>query len=243
MPRRTRAWLRDVPLHVIQRWNNRAACFFADEDYQCYLHWLKTYLDKYQCALHAYVLMTNHVHLLVTPGKAGSVSRLMQSLGRRYVQYINRQYKRSGTLWEGRFKASLVQAETYLLTCSRYIELNPVRAQMVTQPQDYRWSSYRCHAMNEGGEWLTDHPVYTGLGVTAATRAMAYQALFRTELDAEDLSTIRGATNRSGIIGSERFREEIAVMLGRKTSPAKKKGRPRRDASSGVTGEQQELGL
>ncbi len=143
---------------------------------------MRIYLEKYQCALHAYVLMTNHVHLLVTPGKAGSVSRLMQSLDRRYVQYINRQYRRSGTLWEGRFKASLVQAETYLLICSRYIELNPVRAQMVTWPKDYRWSSYRRHAMNEGDEWLTDHPVYHGLGATAVKRALAYQALFRTEL-------------------------------------------------------------
>ena len=243
MPRRTRAWLRDVPMHVIQRGNNRAPCFFAEEDYHCYLHWLRVYLEKYHCALHAYVLMTNHVHLLVTPEKECSVSRLMQSLGRRYVQYVNRQYKRSGTLWEGRFKASLVQAEAYLLTCSRYIELNPVRAQMVIQPQDYHWSSYRHHALNEGGAWLTDHPVYTGLGATTATRAAAYQALFKTELDAEDLKTIRAATNRGGFLGSERFREEIAVMLGRKTSPSKKKGRPRADDKAATPAEQQELGL
>ena len=243
MPRRTRTWLNDVPLHVIQRGNNRAPCFFAEEDYHCYLHWLRVYLEKYQCALHAYVLMTNHVHLLVTPGKEGSASRLMQSLGRRYVQYINRQYKRSGTLWEGRFKASLVQAEAYLLTCSRYIELNPVRAQMVRPPQDYRWSSYRRHAPNEGGEWLTDHPVYSGLGATVATRIEAYQALFRTELDAEDLKTIRAATNRSGAMGSDRFREEIAVTLGRRSGLTKRKGRPRRDDQTAMRGEQQELGL
>ena len=243
MPRRPRAWLRDVPLHVIQRGNNRAPCFFAEEDYHCYLHWLRVYLEKYQCALHAYVLMTNHVHLLVTPGKEGSASRLMQSLGRRYVQYINRQYKRSGTLWEGRFKASLVQAEADLLTCSRYIELNPVRAQMVRPPQDYRWSSYRRHALNEGGEWLTDHPVYSGLGATVATRIEAYQALFRTELDAEDLKTIRAATNRSGAMGSDRFREEIAVTLGRRSGLTKRKGRPRRDDQTAMRDEQQELGL
>lgn len=125
MPRRPRIKLPGLPQHVVQRGVNRKPCFFTEEDYQCYLHWLKKAAVDYRCALHAYVLMTNHVHLLVTPGTTEGLGRLMQSVGRRYVQYINSTYKRTGTLWEGRFKSSVVQEEDYFLTCSRYIELNP----------------------------------------------------------------------------------------------------------------------
>lgn len=142
MPRRPRLNFAGMPLHVIQRGNNRSACFFAEEDFRFYLHWLGIGAKKYGCAIHAYVLMTNHVHLLMTPEKPAAASTLLQSLGRRYVQYVNRFYKRSGTLWEGRFKASLVNAEEYLLKCHRYIELNPLRAGMVRHPGEYAWSSY-----------------------------------------------------------------------------------------------------
>ena len=127
----------------MQRGVNREPCFFAEEDYGCYLHWLKTAATDYHCAIHAYVLMTNHVHLLVTPDEPDGLSRMMQSVGRRYVQYVNRIDKRTGTLWEGRFKSSVVQEAHYFLVCCRYIELNPVRAGMVTDPGQYRWSSYR----------------------------------------------------------------------------------------------------
>jgi len=127
MPRRPRIKLADIPQHLVQRGVNREPCFFAEEDCHCYLHWLQEAADDWRCDIHAYVLMTNHVHLLVTPGTADAPARLMQSLGRRYVQYINRHYKRSGTLWEGRYKSSAVQAEDFLLACQRYIELNPVR--------------------------------------------------------------------------------------------------------------------
>ncbi|MFN7571706.1 MAG: transposase [Betaproteobacteria bacterium] len=125
MPRRPRAHLDGVPLHIVQRGHNREPCFFAEEDYLCYLHWLARALADADCALHAYVLMTNHVHLLLTPRQARSVPRLVIALGRRYVQYVNRTYRRTGTLWDSRYKSSLVQAETYLLACQRYIELNP----------------------------------------------------------------------------------------------------------------------
>lgn len=149
MPRRTRVHLDGVPLHIVQRGYNREPCFFCEDDYASYLYWLGKALDETGCALHAYVLMTNHVHLLLTPRKAAAVPRLIISLGRRYVQYINRTYRRTGTLWDSRYKSSCVQAEPYLLQCQRYIELNPVRAAMVDDPGHYRWSSYRSHALGQ----------------------------------------------------------------------------------------------
>jgi putative transposase len=151
MARKPRIALAGYAQHVVQRGNNRQATFFAEADYRYYLDCLAEASAKYDCALHAYVLMTNHVHLLVTPNQTDGIARMMQSVGRRYVQYVNYCNKRSGTLWEGRYKASLVQSERYLLVCSRYIELNPVRAGMVTRPEAYRWSSYRANAL---GEWV-----------------------------------------------------------------------------------------
>ncbi|MGI0034916.1 MAG: transposase [Nitrososphaera sp.] len=141
MPRKPRMYLAGQPCHVVQRGNNRCATFFDDVDYRHYVGCLKEATGCYRVSLHAYVLITNHVHLLMTPSDEFGVSRVMQSLGRRYVQYINHQFRRTGTLWEGRHKASLVQAEHYLLTCYRYIELNPVRAGMVSHPGEYRWST------------------------------------------------------------------------------------------------------
>ena len=143
MPRRARISMPGIPWHIIQRGNNRSACFYAEEDYRLYLDHLKEQADKYGCAVHAYVLMTNHVHLLLTPEKENSAALLMKNLGQRYVQYINRTYRRSGTLWEGRFRSCLTQTEDYVLACYRYIELNPVRANMVNHPRAYPWSSYR----------------------------------------------------------------------------------------------------
>lgn len=155
MPRRPRILLADHALHIVQRGINREPCFFADEDYHCYLHWLEEAARDCGCAIHAYVLMINHVHLLITSASDGAPSRLMQSLGRRYVQYANRFYERSGSLWEGRYKSSVVQAEDYLLSCMRYIELNPVRAAMVADPGGYRWSSYRANGLGQPDARLT----------------------------------------------------------------------------------------
>ena len=146
MARQPRIDLKGVPQHLIQRGNNRLACFFDDNDRYRYLEWLAVAAAKYGGAVHAYVLMTNHVHLLATGHEKGALGRMMQSLGRRYVRYVNSRYRRSGTLWEGRYKSSLVDSDQYLLTCYRYIELNPVRAFLVTTPGDYRWSSFNCNA-------------------------------------------------------------------------------------------------
>ena len=166
MPRRARLALAGVAWHIIQRGNNRSACFYAEEDYRRYLDTLKEQAEKYGCLIHAYVLMTNHVHLLVTPERADSAALMMKNLGQRYVQYINRTYKRSGTLWEGRFKSCLAQSEDYVLACYRYIELNPVRANMISHPRDYRWSSYCANAEGQLDALLTKHVEYLGLGAT-----------------------------------------------------------------------------
>lgn len=163
MPRKPRMYLPDVPCHVIQRGNNREASFFTVRDYQFYLECLHDASQRYGVLIHAYVLMTNHVHLLVTPIKKHSISSVMQSIGRRYVQYINQTYRRTGTLWEGRHKASLVDEENYLLTCMRYIELNTVRANLVSQPSEYRWSSYRCNASTEENKLIFRHSTYESL--------------------------------------------------------------------------------
>ncbi len=164
MPRRSRIVIAGIPWHIIQRGNNRTACFYTDEDYRYYLTTLHEQAKKYQCAVHAYVLMTNHVHLLVTPKKKGSASLLMKHLGQRYVQYINKTYRRTGTLWEGRFRSCLMQEERYVLNCYRYIELNPVRASMVKDPALYLWSSYRANALGKHDGMLTKHQLYESLG-------------------------------------------------------------------------------
>ena len=147
MARLPRLYVEGCAQHIIQRGNNRSVCFYHDEDYAFYAQKLKETADKFGVAIHAYVLMTNHVHLLVTPKKHDSISKMMQSLGRQYVRYINITYQRTGTLWEGRFKSCLVDSSHYFLVVSKYIELNPVRAGMVVHPCEYPWSSYRSNGM------------------------------------------------------------------------------------------------
>lgn len=225
MPRRLRLSLAGLPQHVVQRGNNRQPCFFAEDDYRFYLHWLRLGAERYGCEIHAYALMTNHVHVLVTPKSPNAVSRLMQSIGRRYVQYVNRTYRRSGTLWEGRFKASLVNAEEYLLLCYRYIELNPVRAGMVQDPSEYVWSSYRWHGLGEANTLIKDHALYLEMGPESALRQQAYRALFRAQLDNEALAEIRKSTQQGLPLGGERFREEVAAVLGRRLGYGRR-GRP-----------------
>ncbi|WP_153111496.1 transposase [Propionivibrio limicola] len=227
MPRRARLTLPNVPMHVIQRGNNRQACFFADEDYRFYLDWLKEYASKTGCRIHAYVLMTNHVHLLVSADSGNGVGALMKALGQRYVQYVNRTYRRSGSLWEGRFRSCPTQEESYLLACQRYIELNPVRAGMVEHPGDYRWSSYRTNAQGEASDLVTTHALYDGLGADPACRQVAYRELFRYELEPGVVDAIRNATNGNFALGNSRFTEEISRALGRRATPGKS-GRPRK---------------
>ena len=180
MPRRPRMVVPGVPCHVITRGNDRNACFFNQADYQFYLECLKDAMDQYAALLHAYVLMTNHVHLLITPEKSESIAKVMQSVGRRFVQYINRRYRRSGTLWEGRYKSSLVLDENYVLACYRYIELNPVRACLVVYPEDYLWSSYGFNALGKYNNLLTKHESYKALG-NKNNRCNNYRELFKVD--------------------------------------------------------------
>ncbi|RLA50492.1 MAG: transposase [Gammaproteobacteria bacterium] len=225
MPRRARLVVPKIPLHIIQRGNNRQACFFHNDDYLIYLDWLLEYSQKTDCTIHAYVLMTNHVHLLLTPNEKGSVGSLMKRLGQRYVQYVNRTYRRSGTLWEGRFRSCLVQEDNYLLHCQRYIELNPVRAELVDHPADYRWSSYRTNAQGEADKVVKAHFMYEALGLTETARQANYRELFRDDLEPGLIDEIRKATKGNFVLGDNRFKEEIGKTLGRRVIPGKA-GRP-----------------
>lgn len=229
MPRQPRLRLPNTPLHLIQRGNNRCACFASDEDCCFYLDLLTEIGNKVGVAVHAYVLMTNHVHLLVTPQDADGVSQLMKRLGQRYVQYFNRAYQRTGTLWEGRFRSCLVGEEMYFLGCHRYIEMNPVRAGMVKFPEEYRWSSYRANAHGDASLMIQPHPVYIGLGLTDKERQATYRELFRHELEPGQVDNIRRATQGGLVFGSERFAQVISVLAGRSTRRGKA-GRPFKQA-------------
>lgn len=226
MARKPRFTLPGLPQHVIQRGINRNNCFFADKDYYRYLNILGEAAIEFACHIHAYVLMTNHVHLLMTPTERYSISWLMQKLGQTYVQYVNKKYKRSGTLWDGRYKSSLVDTENYVLTCMRYIELNPVRAKMVQQPQEYRWSSFRSNAMGNPDKLLTCHPVYLQLGATEEIRNTTYRRLFDNRLDDHTLCEIRASLNHELVYGSERFKQNIENQTDRPTQ-LRKAGRPK----------------
>jgi len=225
MPRLPRLKLPNTPLHIIQRGNNRSVCFGSDEDCRFYLNHLAEISAKVGVAIHAYVLMTNHVHLLATPQDAEGASQLMKRLGQRYVQYFNRAYRRTGTLWEGRFRSCVVGEEAYFLGCQRYIEMNPVRAGMVAHPGEYRWSSYGANAQGEVSPLIRPHSVYGGLGLTDEERQVAYRELFRYELDPGLVDEIRRVTHGGLVLGSERFAQEIALLAGRRTQRGKA-GRP-----------------
>jgi len=227
MARLPRYSLPGVPQHVIQRGNNRQPIFADEGDYVAYLNWLKQAADQHGLAIHAYVLMTNHVHLLVTPEREESIGKALQSIGRRYVQYFNHTHGRTGTLWEGRYRATVVQAEDYLLTCSRYIELNPVRAGMVKSPAHYRYSSYRHNAQGRKDPLLIEHEVYRRLGRTIAARCDAYRALFHGAVAEAALDEIREATNKGWALGHDRFRDRIEHLAARRTAPLPR-GRPAR---------------
>lgn len=231
MPRRARLSLAGTPWHIIQRGNNRSVCFYADVDYAFYLHHLKDLAVRFGCAVHAYVLMSNHVHLLLTPSQVDSAALLMKHLGQRYVQHINRSYQRSGTLWEGRFRSSLIQSEAYLLACYRYIELNPVRAGLVAQPQDYPWSSYSTNGLGLSNALITPHDEFQQLGSTETLRQAAYRALLLAPVAQGQMEEIRSATNGNYAVGSASFRAQMAAALGRRVTPGQA-GRPRRQQAA-----------
>ena len=237
MARLGRYHLADQPLHMIQRGNDRQAIFFHDGDYACYPRLLAEAARHHGCAVHAYVLMTNHVHLLLTPAAAEGPSRLMQWLGVRYVRHVNTTYQRSGTLWEGRFRAAPIESESHLLACYRYIELNPVRGHMVAGPGDYPWSSYCAHTEGVADPVVTDHALYEALGATAAERQAAYRTLFREVPDEAWIAELRAATNGGWALGSARFKAQIAA--GRRATPLPR-GRPQ-DEDDTEDGEQLSL--
>jgi putative transposase len=212
------------PQHVIQRGNNRQEIFCTDEDYQFYLEKLEAASIKHECHIHAYVLMTNHVHLLVTPYTENGIGKMMQMLGRYYVQYFNYCYQRTGTLWEGRYRATLIDSEHYLLTCMRYIELNAVRAGMVAHSSEYPWSSFHCNGLGVNSILIKSHPEYRRLGRSAEERTAAYRQLFRARIAEQTLEDIRAATNRAWVLGNDRFKERIEKQLDRRVAPASKGG-------------------
>ena len=216
MPRMPGVVVPGLPLHVIQRGNNRQAIFFTDQDYYRFHTHLRAAAERSDCVIHAYIYMTNHVHLLVTPNTRQGISSMMQSVGLRYVRYINDLYDRSGTLWEGRYKSALVDSDRYLLVCSRYIEMNPVRARMTDLPQDYRWSSYHHNAMGKADSMLSPHALYQALGIGPVERQAAYRGLFKEALAENDLLALRKATKDCTMVGIDKFQTEIAAMLARR---------------------------
>jgi putative transposase len=225
MPRPARLSLPGCTHHVLQRGNNRQTVFFDDDGRRQFLRWLGDAAAREGCALHAYVLMTNHFHLMLTAERATSIPRLMQSLGRRYVALVKRTHGRTGTLWEGRYKSTILDSETYVLACLRYIEANPLRARMVARPEDYAWSSYRHTALGDPDALLTPHETYAALGKSPAERQAAYRALFAEGLDQATVETLRDAIQRGWAPGSDRFRREVAATLGRSVDTPRR-GRP-----------------
>jgi len=226
MARLPRLDLPGVPQHVVQRGNNRQPCFTAEEDYLAYLGDLTDAADHCGCEIHAYALMTNHVHLLVTGGERGAVSHMMQRLGRRYVASFNTRHRRTGALWGGRFQSSLVDGQHYLFICHRYIEMNPLRRALVADPAEYRWSSYRRNALGEPNRLVKPHGLYLQLGPDPATRQAAYRTLFTDALAEEELTSIRIHVRQQKALGTPHFQAEVAALLARSVV-VRPRGRPR----------------
>lgn len=222
MARQPRLCLPGIPQHIIQRGNNRQVCFASESDFAAYASWLHEYSEKYQVKIHAWVFMTNHVHMLLTPTTQDGVSKMMQMIGRHYVRYFNYTYKRTGTLWEGRFKSCVVDAEQYLLVCQRYIELNPVRAGMVDSPSDYVWSSYQSNGLGKKVSFWSPHQIYKRLGAEESNRLKAYRELFTAHVGVDELEMIRKATNKGLAIGNDRFKQEVERLSGRRVIELKR---------------------
>jgi len=230
MPRLPRVTLPGQPHHVIQRGNNRSPIFIVEKDYRFFRRCLLDASLRHNCSLHAYVFMTNHIHLLLTPDTMDGISKMMQSVGRRYVQYFNSTYDRTGTLWEGRFRSILIESENYLFICHRYIELNPVRANMVGHPAEYRWSSYHANALGVHDRLVQPHYLYTCLGSTNGMRQQAYKSIFSTHVEDRALADIRTATQKGWVLGSDGFKDQVERLVNRRTRPLGSGGDHRSDA-------------
>ncbi len=219
MSRHPRIVLPGVPLHIIQRGNNRRNCFFEPSDYRVFISLLAHFSRACRCPLHAYVLMSNHIHLLATPETPSAPAELMKNVGQQYVQYVNRKHDRFGTLWQGRYRSCVVEQERYFLVCQRYIELNPVRAGIVPHPVDYEWSSYRANAHGERNPAVQPHPLYTGISSDKREREASYRALVAEAIPHGILQELRQAANRNTVLGSLAFSQEVGATLGRDLSP------------------------
>ena len=230
MPRRPRIHLPGLPQHVLQRGVDRQAIFFSDDDYCFYLECLGEYAARRGIGLHAYCLMTNHIHLLLTAPSVEALAGLMQDVGRRYVLHVNRTRQRSGALWQGRYKTSFLQSDRYLLPCMRYVEFNPVRARQVEAPGQYRWSSYAANALGVADMRLTPHDFYLALGKTAQARQEAYRDLCVSAPNEPAWTLIRAATQQGVVAGDELFADDIGRRLGRSVA-ARPRGRPRRQTA------------
>lgn len=232
MARKPRFRIGGMPQHLIQRGNNRQPCFFDANDRRRYLADLEEALGRHEVELHAWVLMTNHVHLLVTPPDGSALPSMMQTLGRRYVRWFNDRHERSGTLWEGRYRASLLDSEAYLLACMRYIELNPVRACMVRHPRDYRWSSYAANALGMHDRLVTPHRVYLALRARQDRRLAAYRRLCDEALDDQVVAAIRATVNSEFVLGRDEFKSGIETVAARPVAPRRCGRRSRAGRSS-----------
>ena len=215
-----------IAQHIVQRGVDRQPCFAAPSDHARFLRELGEAALKHGCEIHAYVMMTNHVHLLATPRVSGAVSRMMQAIGRRYVACFNARYRRTGTLWEGRFKAALVGSARYALACYRYIELNPVRARMVARPGDYPWSSHGHNALGHHQTLITPHAAWKELGNTDEARRACYLALVNERPPPEELEEIRRCTQQQRVYAGERLQRQVEALTDRAAAP-RPRGRPR----------------
>jgi putative transposase len=234
MARLPRYLLPGFPQHVIQRGNNRQQILFDEADYWFLWERLQTAAEKFRCEVHAYVLMPNHFHLLLTPLQENGIGKLMQHVGRYYVQYFNHRYERTGTLWEGRYRATLLDPGGYALLCGRYIELNPVRAGFVRVPEDYDWSSYAFNATAREDPLVTPHLEYLKLGRSAKARQNDYRQTFSRPIDKDILTRIREATNKAWVLGNEAFCRDIEGHINRRTTP-KPRGGDRRSPAYRAT--------
>jgi putative transposase len=216
-----------LPHHLIQRGNNRQSIFVDEADCISYLRELAELADGHGLAIHAYVLMPNHVHLLATPAERETLPRVMQALGRRYVRRFNDRHGRTGTLWEGRYRSTLIETDRYLLACMRYVEMNPVRAGLVNEPGHYRWSSHAHHVGLRVDPLITEHAVYWALGNTPFERQVAYRRLFEGGQEAGEVEAIRYATHRGWALGRDAFVESVSQNAGRRAAP-RQAGRPRK---------------
>jgi len=234
MARLPRLVIPQQPHHIVQFGVDLQPIFREPGDYVSFLNWLREAAKQYKVAIHAYALMPDHLHILATPADSEGLARMMQWVGRHYVPYFNRKYGRVGTLWQGRFKATVVDAANYLMTCTRYIETNPLRAGIASNPADYAWSSHAHHIGAKPDPLITDHPVYWALGNTPFERDAAYRHLTEQALTPQEMDDLKNTTRKGWVLGSESFKANLETQLNRQVRPGKR-GRPvKRAVNEGI---------